>query len=125
MQTQTAPSSKTTTKVKTPAVKTIEAFLGPHLQESQDICKHPREEKEKLLEKALEQGNLRSLIPYPCMLFIWQAHHSRQGNSHEVKRVATIASHRQGKHYYCETPQFCATVEKFIQLNTPGQKKLL
>lgn len=65
---------------------------------------------QQLYEQAEQAKSFKCLLPYPCLLFRWQKNHPE-----DLIRIATIASHRTGKHIYCETPEKCQKVLLFLQ----------
>jgi len=76
-----------------------------------------KKEYENIYKKAQEAKSWFSLIPYPYLLFRWQIEHKEDNI-----RIATIASHRLGKHTWCG--EQCDKIDAFIRKWELGQKTL-
>jgi hypothetical protein len=76
-----------------------------------------KKEYENIYAKAQEARSWHSLMPYPYLLFRWQIE-----NSKDVKPIATVASHRLGKHKWCG--EKCDEIDAFIRKWELGQKEL-
>lgn len=74
-----------------------------------------KKEYENIYENAVQERSWFSLIPYPYLLFRWQTQ-----NTKDIKPIAKLASHRNGKHKWCGDE--CEKIDNFIRKYELGQK---
>lgn len=68
---------------------------------------------ESVYDQAVAKNSWLDLIPYPYLLFRWQAKHK---DHKTIIDIARIASHRLEKHKWCDTDGItCEQVENLIQ----------
>lgn len=77
------------------------------------------DEVEHIYQKAVQENSWKELVGHPFLLFRWQYTHPADN-----MRIATVASHKLGNHTYCQTPEKCEIVSKFIQAYSAGQQML-
>lgn len=89
----------------------IEEFLG--------VCVHSSQQQTFLYNKAVKEESFKSLIPYPCLLVVWQNTHKE-----DAKKIATISSHRNANHVWCTTKEECDNIDQFIKEQMLIQQEL-
>jgi hypothetical protein len=68
---------------------------------------------ESVYQSAVQKNDWLDLIPYPYLLFRWQAHHK---DHKTVIDIARVASHIRERHLWCNDGVFtCDQIEKLVQ----------